>query len=184
MSLLPRVSIRDSDRRLALAVRGTGLLWHPRPNLTLETWQQLVAVDIERGGVRLVEGIVSSSLWGRATTWGKRLVYLPRGFSARDLFDRLRTLSHELRHTDEYPHHRFFRLRYIAPDPRFRWANECQGKIAELRLVVAAGEGRHLDDLIHAFAARLDDPFPGYACGRIRNLEDETVRLVRGALAA
>lgn len=182
MALFP-VSIRDSDRRLALAVRGTGLLWHPRPGLTLQTWRELVDVDADRGGVRFLEGVVSSSLWARATTMGKRLVYLPQGFSERPLFDRLRVKSHELRHTDEYPKHFAFRFRYIAPDPRFRWAVECQGKIAELRLVVAAGEGRHLDDLIHAFAQRLDDPFPGYACGRIRNLEAETVRLLRGALA-
>lgn len=181
MALFP-VSIRDRDRKLALAVRGTGLLWHPRPGLTLETWRTLVEVDIERGGVRFVEGLVSSSLWARATTMGKRLVYLPAGFSERKLLDRLRTLTHELRHTDEYPHHSLFRLRYIAPDPRFRWANECQGKIAELRNVVAAGEGRHLGDLIEAFAERLADPFPGYACRRIRNLRNETVRLVEGAL--
>ncbi len=174
-----QVSIRESDRQLARVVRNSGWLWRPEGvQLTFDLWEELLTKAIARSGVRFIEGAISGSLGDRATAWGRRLVTLPDGFSERDRTRKLPTLTHELRHCDEYPYHTGFRLKYLA-SVRFRWAVECQSVFAELRCMKALGALpanllRRAERAAESFAK----PFPGYSMGRIRRLREETIALL------
>ena len=182
------VQLRASDRRLALTVRSSGALWHPTelPAFPFDFWDQLLREDKARWGITYYEHESRLNKWASATAIGKRRIRFNPGYLQRAPMDRVHGQTHEHRHTREYVHHAFFRLRYVADD-RFRLAIECQGVAAELWCMKAQKARReNMIERVERLGERLATPWlsGGYDCGSIRNVERETLDILMEVIDA
>jgi hypothetical protein len=180
--------LRDSDRRLALTVRGTGWLWHPTAlsEFTFTLWDKLLREDKVRQGIRYYEAQGRLSPWAAATAIGKRLIRFDPGYLDRPAMQRVSGQTHEHRHCQEYRYHDAFRLKYVF-DRRFTWAVECQGVAAELWCMKAQTARKEnmisrVERLIKSFTTPWVDG--GYNCQNIANVEKETFDILMEVIDA
>lgn len=182
------MKLRESDRKLALVVRGTGWLWHPTAlnNFSFDLWDKLIRGDKVRRGIRYYEAKSRLNSWASATAMGKGLIRYNPGYLDRPAMQRVPGQTHEHRHTYEYPYHTAFRMKYVF-DPRFRVAVECQGVAAELWCMKAQDARKeNMISRVGRLTERLATPWVegGYGCQGISNLEKEVLDILMEVIDA
>jgi hypothetical protein len=174
------LAIRDSDRKLALAIRSKGYLWNPKRLIvpSFSAWRALVDAEVKRLKVRIHTGPLADSIRARGQAWTRRDIALADGVENSDNTIYCPLVTHELRHVlediaqgtlGEFQAEYVFRV-------RLRWAYECQGVAAELRWMRAQKALRkNMIARIERAGVAFGKPFPGYNMGRIANLKGETM---------
>lgn len=174
------LTLRDSHCKIALAIPGKSLLWHPEGLIspTFKAWRGLVDAEAKALRVRFYTGPLADSISARAMTWTRRAVALADGIEDSDNTIYCPLVTEELCHVWQIkaqPVAGTFQTEYVF-SPLMRWAYETQPSACILRWMRAQKARRaNMITFIKNRAASFARPFPGYNLGRIANLERETI---------